>query len=91
MPPESSPSGPITFDLGPSFGAPDAARLHEALVQAAPGRPVEIRFHRVRDWEAAALAVLARDLVESGSRISLLGLSARQLRLLGYLGVHRGQ
>jgi hypothetical protein len=89
MPPVSSPSGPITFDLGPSFAAPDAARLHEELSHAAPGAPVEIRFHRVREWEAAALAVLARDVAERGSRISLLGLSERQLRVLGYLGVKR--
>lgn len=88
MPPESSPVGPLTFDLGPSFAAPDAARLHDALAHAAPGRPVEIRFQHVRDWDAAALAVLARDLAEGGSRISLVGLSERQLRLLGYLGVN---
>ena len=89
MPPQSSPTLPITFELGPSFAAPDAARLHEALAQAAPGAPVEIRFHHVREWEASALAVLARDLAESGSRISLHGLSQRQLRVLGYLGANR--
>ncbi len=88
MPPES-PRSSITFELGPSFGAPDAARLHEALSHAAPGAAVEIRFHRVRDWEAAALAVLARDVAERGSQVSLLGLSERQLRVLGYLGVNR--
>lgn len=89
MSPQSSPSSPITFELGPSFAAPDAVRLHEALSHTAPDSAVEIRFHRVREWEASALAVLARDLAECGSRISLLGLSERQLRVLGYLGVNR--
>ena len=86
---QSSTSSPITFELGPSFAAPDAERLHEALVLAAPGTAVEIRFHRVREWEASALAVLARDLAERGSLISLQGLSERQFRVLGYLGVNR--
>ncbi len=87
MPPQPSPTGSITFELGPSFATKDAALLHEALASAAPGTPVEIRFHKVREWEAAALAVLARDLTERGSDVALRGLSQRQVRMLGYLGV----
>jgi hypothetical protein len=87
MPPEIPAGGSLTFDLGPSFAAPDAARLHEALSRAAPGTAVEIRFHKVREWEAAALAVLARDLAERGREVAVLGLSQRQLRVLHYLGV----
>lgn len=87
MPPATEGSDAITFDLGPSFAAPDAARLHEALERAAPGTPVKIRFHKVREWEAVALAVLARDLAERGSRVAVSGLSQRQLRVLHYLGV----
>jgi hypothetical protein len=87
MPQENPVPGPLTFELGPSFAAPDAARLHEALSRAAPGTSVEIRFHNVRDWEAVALAVLARDLVERGPEVAVHGLSQRQLRVLHYLGV----
>jgi hypothetical protein len=87
MPPETPVGGSLTFDLGPSFAAPDAARLHEALSRAAPGTAVEIRFHNVREWEAAALAVLARDLAERGREVAVSGLSQRQIRVLHYLGV----
>ncbi len=87
MPPDSTPDRSITFELGPSFSAPDAARLHEALAHAAPGTAVEVLFHHVRDWDAAALAVLARDLTERGDQLAVRGLSQRQLRVLHYLGV----
>jgi hypothetical protein len=80
-------SAPITFELGPSFVAPDAVRLHEALEHAAKDASVEILFHNVREWEAAALAVLARDLAERGTQVAVRGLSQRQLRVLHYLGV----
>src|SRR5689334_499893 len=86
MPLETPAVGPLTFELGPSFAAPDAARLHEALSRAAPGVSVEISFQHVRDWEAAALAVLALDLAERGRQVAVRGLSQRQLRLLHYLG-----
>jgi hypothetical protein len=76
----------MLFELGPSFATADATRLHEALAQAAPGTLVEIDFRKVREWEAAALAVLARDLAERGAGLAVRGLSRRQLRLLGYLG-----
>jgi hypothetical protein len=87
MPQEHPATGSLTFELGPSFATPDAARLHEALSHAAPGTAVEIRFHNVREWEAAALAVLARDLAERGPAVAVHGLSQRQLRVLHYLGV----
>lgn len=86
MPPDPV-AAPITFEVGPSFAAPDAERLHLALSSAAPGTAVEIRFHRVREWDAAALAVLARDLAERGPLLAVRGLSERQLRVLAYLGV----
>lgn len=87
MPPAPSPTGSLTFELGPSFATKDAALLHDAIASAAPGTSVEIRFHNVREWEAAALAVLARDLTERGADLAVRGLSQRQLRVLGYLGV----
>jgi uncharacterized protein YecE (DUF72 family) len=86
MSPETTGAEAIVFQLGPSFATQDAARLHEALAQAAPGRQVEIDFRGVREWEAAALAVLARDLAARGPGLAVRGLSRRQLRLLGYLG-----
>jgi hypothetical protein len=87
MPLQTTRAESITFELGPSFSAPDAERLHDALAHAAPGAEVEIRFHHVREWEAVALAVLARDLAERGPRVAVRGLSQRQLRVLHYLGV----
>jgi hypothetical protein len=87
MPPETNRADSMTFELGPSFSAPDAERLHEALTSAAPGTAVEVRFHHVREWEAAALAVLARDLAERRPHMAVRGLSQRQLRVLHYLGV----
>jgi hypothetical protein len=86
MPPETTGAEAVVFQLGPSFATQDAARLHEALTRAAPGTLVEIDFRGVREWEAAALAVLARDLAELGPGLAVRGLSRRQLRLLGYLG-----
>ena len=86
MPPPTSPVDPITFEVGPSFAAEDAARLHDALARAAPGAQVEIDFHRVRDYDAVALATLARDLASRGRLVALRGMSQRQLRILGYLG-----
>ena len=88
--PESSPVAAITFEIGSSFAAEDAVRLHDALALAAPDMPVEIDFHRVREWEASALAVLARDLAERGPLLALRGLSQPQLRVLGYLRASAG-
>lgn len=85
MPQDLPDPVPLTFELGPSFAAPDAARLHEALSRAAPGAAVEIRFHNVREWDAAALAVLGADLAER-PQVAVHGLSRRQLRVLHYLG-----
>jgi hypothetical protein len=86
MPSPSSSADPVTFEVGPSFGAEDAARLHDALARAAPGAQVLIDFHQVRDYNAVALATLARDLAARGRGVSLRGMSQRQLRILGYLG-----
>ena len=86
MPPEITSAGSMVLEIGPSFATADAARLHEALARAAPGTQVEVDFRKVREWEAAALAVLARDLAEHGPGLAVRGLSRRQLRLLGYLG-----
>ncbi len=80
----------MVFSLGPSFATEDAARLHDALSKADPGTHVEIDFRGVREWEATALAVLARDLAERGEGLEVRGLSRRQLRLLVYLGA-RGE
>ena len=78
---------PVTvFVLGPSFVTQDAARLHDSLSCAVVGARIEIDFRGVREWDAAALAMLARDLVDRGEAIHLRGLSHRQLRLLSYLG-----
>jgi hypothetical protein len=77
----------LTFEIGPSFAAEDAARLHEAIERAAPGTRFELDFHRVRDCHDVALAALARDIAAGRARVALRGVSQHQLRLLGYLGV----
>jgi hypothetical protein len=87
MPAQQTPAVGLTFEFGPSFVAEDAARLHEAIERAAPGTRVEIDFHRVRDCQGVALAVLARDIAAGRARVALRGVSQHQLRLLGYLGV----
>jgi hypothetical protein len=87
MPAQPTPDLGLSFEMGPSFAAEDAARLHEAIERAAPGTRVEIDFHRVRDCQDVALAVLARDIAAGRARVALRGVSQRQLRLLGYLGV----
>ncbi len=78
----------LLFELGPSFAPHDAARLHEALAGAAPGARVEIDFRRVRNCDAAALAVLAADLEARGDAVAIRGLSRHQLRLLASFGIH---
>jgi hypothetical protein len=87
MPAQPTPDLGLTFEIGPSFAAEDAARLHEAIERAAPGTRVEIDFHRVRDCHDVALALLARDIASGRARVALRGVSQHQLRLLGYLGV----
>jgi hypothetical protein len=77
----------LSFEIGPSFGPEDAARLHELIEHSAPGTRVEIDFHRVRDWHDSALALLAQDLAAGRARVALRGISRHQQRLLGYLGV----
>jgi hypothetical protein len=87
MPAQLAPDLELTFEIGSSFAPEDAARLHDAIEQAAPGTRVELDFHRVRDCHDAALALLARDLARGRARVALRGMSQHQLRVLGYLGV----
>ncbi|BDG06250.1 STAS domain-containing protein [Anaeromyxobacter oryzae] len=79
--------GRLVIELGPTFRAEDARRLHELIESSEPGTEVEIDFHAVRDCHAAALGQLARDLVHAGCRIALHGVRWHEKRLLGYLGV----
>ncbi len=87
MPAQIAPELDQTFEIGPSFGPDDAARLHDAIERAAPGARVAIDFHRMRDCHGAALAVLARAIAAARAHVALRGMSQHQRRLLGYLGV----
>jgi hypothetical protein len=89
MPAEINADLGLTFEIGPSFAAEDAARLHDAIARAAPGTRVEIDFHRVRVCHDVALAQLAQDIAAGRAHVALRGMSQHQLRLLGYLGVGR--
>jgi len=87
MLPERTVEGALTVELGQSFAPEDALRIHEVIVRAAPGTPVEIDFRRVRECQDFALALLAKDLVDSRARVAVRGMSQHQQRLLGYFGV----
>ncbi len=85
---ETASDGSLTVEVGGAFASDDAARIHDLIERSAPGTAVEIDFRRVRDCQAAALALLARDIARGRARVALRGTSQHQERLLGYLGVH---
>ncbi len=84
---ERTSDGALTLELGQSFASEDAARIHELIQRSAPGTAVEIDFHRVRECQDSALALLARDLAAPAHHVAVRGMSQHQQRLLGYLGV----
>ncbi len=74
--------------VGATFGAPDVARVQEAVAAFGPFSSLTIDFAEVRQCDDAALARLARSLASyERGQVRLRGLTSRQLRLLTYLGV----
>ncbi len=68
-----------------SFDEKEADRLHDALLEIDPDRPVTIDFHDVRLFHDTAVARLPREL--AGRHATLLGLSEHHYRLLRYVGL----
>ncbi len=79
------------LELSGSFSTDEAERVREMIRALEPHRPVTIDFREVRLCHDTAVARLARDLVESERRVSLLGLSEHHHRLLRYIGVRTTQ
>jgi hypothetical protein len=80
----------VSVQLGATFGGADVTALEEAVAAVGPFSRLEIDFGGVRDCDDAALARLASALMSlERGQVSLRGLTARQWRLLTYLGVAR--
>lgn len=78
----------LSVRVGATFGAPDVARLQEAVEALGPFSRLTIEFAAVRQCDDAALARLAGTLGSfARGEVTLRGLTIRQWRLLTYLGV----
>jgi hypothetical protein len=82
--------GALEFRVGSSFGSEEAWALHCALEDAEPGRRIDVDFREVREFDPAALSLLAQDIRADKSRIGLRGVSRHLVRVLRYLGVDPG-
>ncbi len=82
--------GAFEFRVGPFFGSEEAWALHRALENGEPGMRIEVDFREVRDFDPAALALLAEDIRADSSKIGLHGVSRHLVRVLRYLGVDPG-
>jgi hypothetical protein len=80
-----------TLTLEGSFDVAEAERLHEALLDSDPSRPVTVDFHEVRLFHDLAVARLARELSESGDRLIVHGLCQHHHRLMRYCGLDGAQ
>ncbi|HEY6098033.1 MAG TPA: STAS domain-containing protein [Anaeromyxobacter sp.] len=83
--------GSLTLKLGQAFAPEDAARIHELIERAEPGTPIDIDFHRVRECEDFALALLAKDIAGGRASVAIHGTSKHQQRMLEYFGVAAGR
>jgi len=77
----------VVLGLEGTFDAAEAWRLHDTLVQLAPGTRVSLDFREVRAFHDFAIALLAQDLLAHRGRIQAAGLCQHQRRLLKYFGV----
>jgi hypothetical protein len=77
----------LLVELGPSFRAEDARRVHDLLDRSDAGTSIDLDFHGVTDCHAVALGLLAGDLMTVRAHVALHGVPWHEERLLGYLGV----
>ena len=82
-----SPSTPVVFQPEGSFDAAAAWAFHDALREIPTTTPVIVDFRNVRDCHDFAIALLAQEITSRTGRVSLLGLTHHQQRLLRYFGV----
>ncbi len=78
----------VSVHVGEKFDATDVERLQEAFVALGPFSELDIDFAQARQCDDAALARLAGTLMSFGhGAVKLHGLSARQWRVLTYMGL----
>lgn len=65
-----------------SFAGREADRLHDLLASTDPARAILVDFRSVRYVDPIALAVLAGEFPVHGRRLTFVGLSQRNQRLL---------
>jgi anti-anti-sigma regulatory factor len=80
--------GSLRLRLGRQFDVTESERLAETVRSFAPLSQLTLDFNEVRSFEDSACGVLARTLSASCVRnVVLLGLTARESRMLKFLGV----
>ena len=78
----------VSVHVGETFSATDVASLQDALVALGPFSQLNIDFAEARQCDDAALARLAASLLSlDHGAVRLHGLSARQWRVLTYMGL----
>jgi anti-anti-sigma regulatory factor len=84
----ASDRGTFRIEIGGEFDDAAAQRLARTLGEADFPHETRVDFSRARSVDMRALYVLAGALHRLRRRVLLVGLSHRDSRLLGYLGVH---
>jgi hypothetical protein len=80
--------GALQLRIGPRFTVSEAEKLSEALLAMRPVHRLELDFTAVREFQDAAIAILARALADlGGAELEVRGLTRHQQRLLRYFGV----
>jgi hypothetical protein len=81
----------VLLRLGTRFGAAEAKRLHDVVMELSPLAQLTLDFTDVRDLHDAALVPLARTLRElRATRIVFRGLALQQSRALRSLNLCDG-
>jgi len=83
-------AGPFLIRLSGPFDGLAARRLEAMLSRAKPGVHLCVDLTQVREFPDFSLAVLAQALTRCEARLTLLGLSQHQIRVLRYFGVDTG-
>jgi len=81
--------GQLSVLVEGAFDTPDVdtlVALVESLWRSSPARPLTLDFREAREVSDYAISRLARETHGGPTRVSLVGLSLHQHRLLQYLG-----
>jgi len=79
----------VSVHLPNQFTPGVADALRRLMARVPPGTVLELDFSGVRDCQALALHLLARDVLAGTVRYAIHGLTHHQRTLLGYLGCSR--